>query len=254
MKLFIFQFTFLFALLSGFNLVLAQAPSYTQKELDGLLDKVDRIYRSDTSSSTMVMKIKTPQFERSMTMKSWTKGLDFTFMTILSPIKDKGISTLKRESKMWNYFPKINKVMKVPPSMMLSSWMGSDFTNDDFVKENTYREDYKGKLLSRSKELISIELIARDSAKAIWGKIIIEMHGTNYYPLKQVFYDERGDKIRTIAFSDVKKIGGRMIPFKMLLTPHLKKDQYTEIIYKELKFDVKLKDSIFTRKNLQKRR
>lgn len=231
-----------------------QTPTYTQKELDDLLDRVDRIYRADTSFATMSMRIKTPHYERTMKMKSWTKGLDYTFMTILSPVKDKGISTLKRDNDMWNYFPKINKVMKVPPSMMLSSWMGSDFTNDDFVKENTYREDYKGKLLKRSKELISIELKPRDEAKAIWGKVIIDIHGEHYYPITQIFFDERGDKIRTMTFSDVRKQGSRMIPFKMLLTPHHKKDQFTEVIYEELKFDLKIKDSIFTRKNLQKRR
>ena len=228
--------------------------SYTEKELRNLLDKVDRIYRSKTSHSTMTMKIKTPQFERSMTLESWTQGLDYTFMTILSPIKDKGISTLKRNSSMWNYFPKINKVIKIPPSMMLSSWMGSDFTNDDFVKENTYKDDYKAKLLSRTKELISIELIPINDTAAIWGKIIIDLHGIHYYPIKEVFYDERGDKIRTLDFSEIKTQGDRKIPYKMVLTPHHKKDQYTEITYSHLEFDIKLKDSVFTRKNLQKRR
>ncbi len=244
----------IFSTLLFYSFTQATAQPMTDAELKALLKKVDRIYRSDTSHSTMTMKIKTPQFERSLTMESWTRGLDYTFMTILAPVKDKGISTLKRKSKMWNYFPKINKVIKIPPSMMLSSWMGSDFTNDDFVKESSYQDDYFAKLLKRTKVMVSIELTPKSDTSSLWGKVIIDIHAAKYYPIKQVFYDESGEKIRTLEFSHVKALGARMVPMKMTLTPHHKKDQYTEILYNKIDFDVPLKASVFTRRNLQKRR
>src|SRR6056300_1016740 len=109
-------------------------------DVEGILDRVDRLYRSDTTFSSIEMNIKTPNWERTLKMDVWTRGLEYTFVVIESPPKDKGIATLKRKNSMWNYFPKINKVIKIPPSMMMSSWMGSDFTNDDLVKENTLRD------------------------------------------------------------------------------------------------------------------
>ena len=117
-----------------------------ETSVEGLLDKVDRLYRSDSSHATMEMKIVTENWERTTVMEVWSRGMNDTLIKILSPRKDKGIKTLKLGNQMWNYFPKINKVLKVPPSMMMNSWMGSDFTNDDLVKENTLAEDYHAKL------------------------------------------------------------------------------------------------------------
>ena len=117
-----------------------------ETSVEGLLDKVDRLYRSDSSHATMEMKIVTENWERTTVMEVWSRGMNDTLIKILSPRKDKGIKTLKLGNQMWNYFPKINKVLKVPPSMMMNSWMGSDFTNDDLVKENTLADDYHSKL------------------------------------------------------------------------------------------------------------
>ena len=113
-----------------------------QKASSKLLNKIDELFRSKGSWAIIEMEIISPDFERTLKMKSQSKGRDFTFISILSPRKDKGVSTLKRGNEMWNYFPKINKVIKVPPSMMMGSWMGSDFTNDDLVKDEKLSEDY----------------------------------------------------------------------------------------------------------------
>ena len=223
-------------------------------EVKDLLRKVDELYRSDTSYSQMEMKVTTPDFERMVVMNAWTRGMDYTFIEMLSPRKDKGICTLKRKREMWNFFPKINKVIKVPPSMMLSSWMGSDFTNDDLVKENTLVDDYDGKILKKENEMMLIELIPKASAKALWGKIIIYVNYKKLIPIYQEYYDEKGEKIRTMTFKDVKNFSGKMIPAVMELVPHHKQGHKTVITYRDLKFNVKLKQDTFTRKNLQKRR
>ena len=119
---------------------------FAESSVEELLDQMDRLYRSDSSHATIEMQIVTENWERTTIMEVWSRGMDDTLIKILSPRKDKGIKTLKHGNQMWNYFPKINKVLKVPPSMMMNSWMGSDFTNDDLVKENTLADDYLSKL------------------------------------------------------------------------------------------------------------
>ena len=116
--------------------------SHADEKAAALLKEIDELYRSATSISTMKMEIVTPNWQRTLEMQSWTVGMEDTFIRILSPRKDRGVATLKKGNEMWNYFPKINKVIKVPPSMMMGSWMGSDFTNDDLVKEASLVDDY----------------------------------------------------------------------------------------------------------------
>ncbi len=228
--------------------------SNANNELSSLIKKVDSLFRSSTSHSEMEMTIKTPHYKRTLSMEVWTRGMDYTFALIKSPRKDKGIATLKRKNEMWNYFPKINKVMKVPPSMMLSSWMGSDFSNDDLVKENTLVDEYDGSITSRSEEQIVATLVPKASSKTLWGKIVIYVKPTSLLPIKQEFYDEKMIKIRTMSFYDVKKMGGKSIPSKMVLVPHHKEGRSTTLIYKTMEFELPLDKSVFTRKNLQKRR
>ena len=127
------------------------APAFAQavdsSAVQAIIKKVDQLYRSKTSSSSMEMEIVTPHWQRTLAMNAWTEGMDKTFFRITSPKKEQGVATLRVENEMWNYLPKTNKVMKVPPSMMMSSWMGSDFTNDDLVKEFSLFEDYSYELI-----------------------------------------------------------------------------------------------------------
>jgi outer membrane lipoprotein-sorting protein len=224
-------------------------------DVNNVLDAMDKVYRSDSSEIEMKMIVVTSNWKRTMKIKTWSKGMDKTFITILSPRKDKGVSTLRVDNEMWNYFPKVNKVMKVPPSMMMGSWMGSDFTNDDLVKENTYREDYTAKIIpSKEKDLIAVEMKPKKNAVSVWGKIVAKVRKIDYLPVSQDFYDEKGKKMRVITFSDIKEIGGKTIPSKMRITPVNKEGQYTEIIFSKGKFDIKMDKGIFTLRNLQKKR
>lgn len=189
-------------------LMFLTVPSLSAQEksndLKTILDKMDRVYRADSSEFEMEMEIVTPDWKRTMKMKAWSEGMKKTFITILSPSKDKGIGTLKVDTDMWNYFPKVNKVMKVPPSMMMGSWMGSDFTNDDLVKETTFLDDHTAKLLeSTEKDIIVIELKPKESAASVWGKIIAKVRKSDYLPVSQDYYDEKGVKTRTITFSNI---------------------------------------------------
>lgn len=224
-------------------------------DVDTILDKVDELFRSESSHGNMKMMIKTPHWERTLVMEMWTKGMDYTFVVIKSPRKDKGVTTLKRVNEMWNYFPKINKVIKIPPSMMMGSWMGSDLTNDDLVKESSLKKDYNSKLEDKGENHF-ITLTPKKNTISVWGKIEVVVSKSTLLPIKQTFYDEKNIAVRDMIFKDVKKLGGKTIPTVMEIIPltEEKKGNITTMIYQDMKFNVKVNDSVFTRRNLQKRR
>lgn len=217
-----------------------------------LLKKMDELFRSKTSIATMKMTITTPNWQRTLEMQSWTQGMDDTFIRVLSPRKDRGVATLKKGKEMWNFFPKINKVIKVPPSMMMGSWMGSDFTNDDLVREVSLVEEYHV-TKSESEDTYQLTLLPKQSTVTVWGKITIIVNKADLLPLEQNYFDEKGDKIRSMSFSDIRDFSGKKMPAIMTMIPHNKSGHKTIIEYVEAEFDSQLKDNIFTLRNLQTR-
>ena len=234
----------------SFNLSAAQS----KLDIKKILDNVDRLYRADHSFGTIEMRIETPEWKRNLEINVWASGLDKTFIRILAPQKDKGVATLRIQNDMWNFFPKIDKVMKVPPSMMMGSWMGSDFTNDDLVKESTFLKDYDAKLLDSKTEPTNyfIELKPKAQTATVWDKIILVVKKDSSTPVRQEYYDDKGVKIRELIFKEPKTFGTRTIPSIMELTPLTKAGHKTVIEYKELKFD-QVEENIFSQINLQKR-
>ena len=226
-----------------------------ETSVEGLLDKVDRLYRSDSSHATMEMKIVTENWERTTVMEVWSRGMNDTLIKILSPRKDKGIKTLKLGNQMWNYFPKINKVLKVPPSMMMHSWMGSDFTNDDLVKENTLAEDYHAKLEehpSGPNQFYFIVLRPKNETVTVWGKISISIRRQDFMPVEQIYYNEDGEKKRVMEFSGIQQMGGKMIPAVMEMRT-LNKNSRTLIRYKSIDFKPVFSKSIFSFSQLRRK-
>ncbi|MDD4975284.1 MAG: outer membrane lipoprotein-sorting protein [Bacteriovorax sp.] len=226
-------------------------------DIKKILDSVDRLYRSDRSFGTIEMRIETPEWKRTLEINMWASGLEKTFIRILSPQKDKGVATLRIQNDMWNFFPKIDKTMKVPPSMMMGSWMGSDFTNDDLVKESTLLNDYDSKLVDAAAKAADgdcyyIELKPKAKTATVWGKIIVVIKKDNSQPVRQEYYDDNGVKLREIVFKDIKTFGNKTIPAIMELTPFNKPGHKTIIEYKKLEFE-HVDESIFSQMNLQKR-
>ncbi|HSA33861.1 MAG TPA: outer membrane lipoprotein-sorting protein [bacterium] len=241
----------LFLCLPFFSVALCAA----EPTVEEIVKKSDELYRSKTSYSEMEMQIETPDWKRTMKLKAWTEGMKKTFITILEPKKDAGIGTLRMDTEMWNYFPKINKVMKIPPSMMMGSWMGSDFTNDDLVKESSLLDDYTYKLIAGPDATkYYIELIPKEKTASVWGRIVITANKGDYLPVAQEYYDEKGTKVRLMTFSDVKMFGGKKIPAVMELRSLTKSGNKTTIIYGDVQFDVKLDADTFSLRNLQKQR
>ncbi|GBE32700.1 hypothetical protein BMS3Bbin05_01617 [bacterium BMS3Bbin05] len=226
-------------------------------DIHKIVEKVDRLYRSSTSQGKIEMTIVSENWTRTLKMDIWSSGMDRTFVRITYPKKDAGIATLRIGNEMWNYFPKINKVMKVPPSMMMSSWMGSDFTNDDLVKESSMMKDYFHKLIKPENSepgFYYVELTPKGNTPTVWGRIIIKVRKADYIPVREDYYDEKGRKMRVMELKEISVFSRRKIPAVMELIPLNKKGKKTVVRYMALRFDKQLDKGIFSLRNLQKRR
>ena len=227
-----------------------------QGDAKEIVKKMDELYRSNSSFAKMEMEIVTPHWQRTLKLDAWSLGMDKTFIRILSPKKERGIATLRIDNEMWNFLPKTNKVMKVPPSMMMGSWMGSDFTNDDLVKEYTFLEDYIFELTeveAAEAGVVYVKCTPKEGLPIIWGHIIIAVKENSYLPIRQKNYDEKGKLMRETVFKDVKKFGNREIPSVMELIPHNKEGNKTIVRYVEAKFDIKIDKGTFSLRNLRSR-
>lgn len=232
----------------------AEAGSLSGEEVKDIIRHIDQLYRSEYSYSEIEMEIVTPHWSRTLEMKAWTRGMDKTFIRITSPKKEKGVATLRIKNEMWNYLPKTNKVIKIPPSMMMSSWMGSDFTNDDLVREFSLFEDYTYKLTrveDEAKDLIYIDCIPREDLPVVWSHIVIAVREKDHLPVWQRYYDEKDSLMRVLKYSDVKTFYGRIIPSTMELIPQNKEGHKTVIRYLKLKFNLKVDEETFSLRNLR---
>ncbi len=219
--------------------------------------KLDRLYRSEASRGVVEMTVINPNYQRTLTMRVWTQGLENTLVRILSPRKEKGTATLKRGNEMWNYLPKIGKTIRIPPSMMMSSWMGSDLTNDDLVKETSWEADYHVSLAQNPPAgQIGLNYVPRENAAVTWSKVVAFVARGTFLPLNLDYYDEKGLKVRTMKYSEVRELGGRSLPVKFEVIPlsEEKKGRRTIMIYRELEFEVDLKDNLFSLSNLRRGR
>jgi len=233
----------------------AQAGTDADARARAFLDGVDDLYRGETSHGTITMRIKTAHWSRELKVESWSKGKDRSLMRILSPKKEKGTATLRVEKNIWNYLPKVGRVIKIPSSMMGGSWMGSHFTNDDLVRESRMADDFDFSVTFEGKrdgkEVVEITCLAREEAAVVWGKIVVEVTPAKI-PLRMRYFDEDMVLARTMTFGDVKKIGERMLPTVMLVQPADKPEEHTEVIYDDLTFGVALPDDFFSLRTLKR--
>lgn len=221
-----------------------------------IVRKADEKARGNTSIVQMTITTVRPKWTRSMRVKVWMKGADFALLLLQSPAKDKGVAYLKRKKEVWNWLPTLERTIKLPPSMMGESWMGTDFTNDDLVKEASAVDDYTHTLLGSEqqgeRDCYKIQMIPKPEAAVIWGKVLVWIDKKDYLELRVEFYDEEGQIVNTMLGSEVKMIGGRLLPTKMDMIPADKKGHLTTIIYDSAEFDKPIADAFFTTDNLTK--
>lgn len=225
-----------------------------EHDIDTVMKTIDELYRSESSYSDVEMEIVTPNWQRTLRMRVWTEGMDKTFIRIDAPKKEEGLGTLRIDNEMWNYLPKTNKIMKIPPSMMMGSWMGSDFTNDDLVSEFTYLEDYTCEwttVPSPDPEVLYIKCIPKEGVPVVWGYLVMALRRADYIPLWETYYDEKDRPMRRMEFSDVRLYGERLLPGTMAVIPQNKEGHKTVVRYLTAEFDVELEGDVFSLRNLR---
>jgi outer membrane lipoprotein-sorting protein len=215
-----------------------------------IVKKADEKMRGKTSQAEMVIRTIRPTWSREMSVKTWLKGNDYALILILEPIKDKGIVFLKRKKEVWNWLPTLERSIKLPPSMMTQSWMGTDFTNDDLVKESSIVNDYDHSILGdttvQGRDCYKIQMLPKPEAAVVWGKLMVCIDKKDFMELYSRFYDEDGILINTLTASNIKTMDGRLIPTRLEMVPADKKNQKTEILYNKITFDRPIEADFFT--------
>lgn len=228
-------------------LLMAFAVTDSPKEL---VKKAYYNVRSDAYSMNMTMKIVRPSWSRELTFKSWSKGTDYGMMVILAPAKDKGVSNLRIKSEGWTWLPSIERTTKISPSQMSQSWMGSDFTNEDLLKEASIVNDYTHSLLGEEKfqdVLCSkIQATPKSNSAVVWGKVLIWIGKDDVLQRKAEYYDEDGKLISTLTNSDFKTIGGKKIATTLEMTPANKSGCKTIVTISAANFSEKLDNGFFS--------
>lgn len=206
--------------------------------------------------SAMTMTIVRPKWSRTMALKSWSDGQDYSLILITSPAREKGIAYLKRAREMWNFQPTINRTIKMPPSMMSQSWMGSDFKNDDLVRQSSIVEDYTHELVGKAtidgKECYKVELTPKPEAPIVWGKVTLWIDTQNYIQLKAEQYDEDIELVQTMLGQNVKEMDGRTLATKQVLIPADKEGHKTIMEYTAMDFDANISDNFFSTQNMKR--
>lgn len=237
--------------------ILARTETVPADDARIIVEKAFDYWRGLSSVARFSMTIHRPDFQRSMVMKGWTKGRRDSLFFVEKPAKDAGNGTLKKGREMWSYNPKINRVIKLPPSMMSQSWMGSDFSNDDLAKSDSVLDDYFHRI--KEKDIISgltvytIESIAKEDAPVVWGKqqLVVREDGIL---LKQSFFDEEMVLVKEMTAEKIEHFGGRLFPRNWTMRRTDEEDRYTRLEYFELNFGDELDDRLFTLTSLKNRR
>ncbi|WP_372529099.1 outer membrane lipoprotein-sorting protein [Piscinibacter sp.] len=221
-----------------------------------ILDRVERLLWGTTVQGDYEMTIATPRWQRTLSLRVWMDRPKRSFVRVLSPAKEAGIGSLRIGGEMWNYLPNVERIIKIPPSMMLQPWMGSDFTNDDLVKESSILDDYTHKVLGVSavdgESAYQVEAIPKPEAPVVWGRVVYWVRKSDIIPLKQEFYSERGELVRVMTFSDVRKLGDRTLPTRWEMRPVAKPGNVTTVRLKDAVFNQPVDEAVFTQRNLQK--
>jgi len=224
------------------------------KEIIRLAD--EKFNGEKTSTSIMAMTIVRPTWERTIEFKNWTSGRNYALTLITAPAKEKGQSFLKRENEMWSWNPTISRLIKLPPSMMSQGWMGSDYTNDDILKESSVVNDYDHQIVGEEEYdgrlCYKIKLVAKEDAAVIWGHQVRWIDKKDFLFLKSELYDEDGYLVRTELGSEIKTMDGRLIPSRIELIPAEEEGQKTIIEMKEMKFNEPIQDSFFSQQNMKR--
>lgn len=243
------RFFLILAALSLFSILNAQ----TAKEI---IQKADELAKGESSEAEMTMKIVRPKWERTVTFKSWGKGMEFSLTLITSPAKESGQTFLKRGNDLWSWNPTIGRMIKLPPAMMSQGWMGSDYSNDDILKESSIVVDYdhelSGSEVIEGKDCYKIEMKPKEDAAVVWSKVIKWITKDGYMQLRSEYYDEDDELVKTDRASKIKVMDGREIPTYVEIIPVDKPGNKTIVEINSLKFNLDIKEDFFSQQNMKR--
>ncbi len=210
-----------------------------------LVQRVENLLRSSTSVGEYQMEILRPRFHRTLRFRFWDdRAGDRSLVLILEPPKDRGTVFLKIQTDLWMYLPRVRRTVRIPPSMMMNAWMGSDFTNDDVARSSSLSRDYLPQLLDQRGDTVWLELTPKPEAPVVWDRIVLKMLLPNL-PLEEHYYNARGEEVRVITFSEVKTLHGRRLPTVLEAVPLNRPGHRTVLRLLDVQFDVPMKDSWF---------
>jgi len=223
-------------------------------DVEALLTRIDDLYRSTSSIARMEILVTGPRSTRSLRLRAWTRGEEEALIVIEAPPREEGTATLRVGDNLWNYLPRIARTIRVPPSMMLGSWMGTDFTNDDLVKESSLRKDFASRIDRRSDDPAGwwVALDVKPGVVGRWARIEM-LVSDDLLPIEERHFDRRGRLARTMTFDEITTLGGRRLPAHLTLTPTDTPNQRTELRYLDVRFDVPLPDDTFSLSRLERR-
>jgi len=236
--------------------ILFLASILSAQDATEIVRKSDELMRSKSSYAEVTMTVIKTDWTRTVEMKNWALEPDYALIYITEPARDKGSVTLKRKKEVWNWIPTAQKVIKIPPSMMLQSWMGSDFTNDDLVKESSVVNDYTHTIVGEEKfngyDCYKIESIPKPDAGVVWGKLLIWIAKEAYFQLKVEFYDEDGFIVKTYLGNEIKEMDGRTIPTYWEMIPVDRPGEKTIFVYNKILFNYDVNESFFSERNMKR--
>lgn len=221
-----------------------------------IIRKMDEKMRGESLEAEMTMSIIRPTWERTISMKTWSRGMDYSLILITAPARDEGTAFLKRGNEIWNWVPNVGRTIKMPPSMMMQSWMGSDFTNDDLVRESSVVVDYEHEMAGEETisgyECYKIEMTPKPEAPVVWGRVDVWVSKDEFLQLRSEFYDEDGELINVMEGMNVKEFDGRLIPARLEMIPMGKKGHKTVMEYKSMKFNEGIPERFFSVQNMRR--
>jgi len=220
-----------------------------------IVRRTEQGLRGRTEQGAVSMTVRTPDWQRTLDMNYWAENPGKTFIRVTAPAKEAGTATLRLTSNMWNYLPSVERVIKIPPSLMLQSWLGSDFTNDDLVRESSLVKDYDhkfdGETAIGGDPCYRIVATPKPNAPVVWGRLILFVRKQDAIPRREEYYDDRGTLQKVLSFEDIRMTDGRLYPMRWTMTSVTKPGHETVLIYSKLKFDRPISASVFTQENLQ---
>ncbi len=243
-------------ILAAAFVVLAAFMSPATPDAYQVVKKASQNRFGNNSFSIMRMQIIRPKWKRTIEMKSWSMGDDYSLVLITAPAKEKGQVFLKRKKEMWNYIPRISRMIKLPPSMMSQGWMGSDYSNDDIINQNSLLDNYTHKIVGSEsidgRECYKIESVPKEDADIVWGKKISWISKEGFWVLKSQSYDDDGLLVRTETASQIKAFGKKKLPSLYTVVPADEEGHKTVFELLKIDFDIKIDEKFFSQANMKR--